>query len=116
MHFCLKFGEHAIERPAAWIENDRPLAAQGRQFETDGFPQAASDAVAEDSFSQRSGRGETHVRTLDSDVGNAKRRKEGTRVTSALVINLAEIARSQDAYTFREARSSRIRDPATSPS
>lgn len=134
MHFGLEFGEGAIERPAAWIEDDGPLAAQGRQFETDGFPQAASDSVAHDCLSQRPGRGEPDAGAFQTrmagGIGEAERCEERTRVASALVINLAEIARSQDSYTFRETRSTfkgarstlwqtrsgRIRDPATAPS
>ena len=61
--FRLKFGKGAIERLPPGIEYDPPRGAQRLQFEADGFADATPDAVADNSFTEGFGGGETQMRT-----------------------------------------------------
>jgi len=104
-HLRLKFGERAIERPAAGIEYDRPLVAQERQLKPDGFANASAQTVADDGLAQRAGRGEADAQARRCGIRETESREKGTRVARAVVVDLSEIAGSQQPDTFGEGRS-----------
>jgi hypothetical protein len=98
-----------------------------RQFEPYGFAHTAAQPVSDDRLAQSPRRGESEMGSGDRDIREAKRREERTRIARALVVDLSEIARPQEPYTFGKRRSFQngmgqngtgqnrnVRDPATS--
>jgi hypothetical protein len=77
------------------------------QLKPDRFPHTSFDAVADDSLAERFRRCKTDMRTRDDrgdQRGNqAESCEEGTRVSGPLVINLSEVAGTQDPDTFGKA-------------
>jgi hypothetical protein len=64
--------------------------AQRRQFQPDGLPDAAADAVSLDGLAQRAWRGEADAAL--SGHCEIKSGKQGTRVPRTLIIGFSEIA------------------------
>jgi hypothetical protein len=76
-----------------------------RQLKPYGFAHTAAEAVADNGFAQGARGCETDAGAGTKKTGDTECREKGTRLAFALVVDLAEIAGSQEPYTFGEFRS-----------
>jgi len=102
-HFGLKFAERTIESAATRIENDRPRATQSGQLEPSRFAHTPAKAVPHHGFAERAGRCEANVHAGTLDSGEEESCKAGTSVPCTVIVNLAEVAGSEQPYTFGKA-------------
>jgi len=70
--------------------------------ETHGLADAAPDAVTDHGFAEGPGSGEADVRSVGLGLADAESREKGAREAGTLVINSAEVFRSQQTDTFRK--------------
>jgi hypothetical protein len=73
------------------------------QLQARGLTNPAADSVAFDGFSQSTGRGETHARSVNSVIGETESGEVGTGIPRPVIINFSEIAGAKEPYTFGKA-------------
>ena len=104
LHFAAKFRHRSIEGLAPRIDDDGPLWAQLIQVEAHGLADAPLDAIAHHGFAERARAGEADTRPVGFEFANAESREEGARESGTLVVNSAEVFRTQQTDTFRKTR------------
>jgi len=100
----VEFRYRSIEGLAARIDDDGPLGAQLTEMQSDGLAHTTPDAVADHGFAQGPGSGKANMRPVILEFANTKGREKRPRKPGTLIVNPAEVFRSQQANTFRKSR------------
>jgi hypothetical protein len=98
----MEFRDRSIEGFPPGIDDDGPLRAQLIEMQSDGLADAAPDAIADDGLPQGAGSGKADMRPVGLGFADTKGREKGPCKPGTLIVNSAEVFRSQQANTFRK--------------
>ena len=98
----MEFLHRGVVGLAPGIDNDGPLRAQLIEMQAHGFPDAPLDPVAHHGLAERTGDGESNLRSARFGFTYTKRREQGTRKSRSVIVNPPKILGTQYADTFRK--------------
>ena len=102
LHLPPQIRQRRIEGSFPWIDHDGPLGVQPIELAADGLADAPLDAVANHRTAQGARHGKADARAIRQSAADTEGREQRAGVAGSLVIDSAEIDRSQQADTFRK--------------